>query len=147
MRLWRISNHATLDGGGGLRTGGRWHSRGRRIVYTSGCASTALLEILVHLELDPRQLPLSYQLLAIDAPDELPVHRLRDLPSSWRDDEAVTRQLGDAWLSSGETAMLEVPSTIIDVERNFLINPDHPDAARVALVEASAKPFDPRLFR
>ena len=33
MILWRVSNHSTLDGSGGLSAAGRWHTAGRRIVY------------------------------------------------------------------------------------------------------------------
>lgn len=147
MILWRISNHAALDGGGGLRAPGRWHSRGRRIVYCSACAATALLEILVNLELEPGRLPRGYQLLRIEVPDDLEVAEPDELPAGWRDDGELTRRLGDTWLAEGTTALLRVPSAVIDVESNFLLSPGHPDAARVRLVEASQKPLDPRLFR
>jgi RES domain-containing protein len=145
--VWRISNHATLDGGGGLRAPGRWHSRGRRIVYTSACAATALLEILVNLELEPGRLPRAYQLLRIEVPDDLAVSDVGHLPDGWRDQDQLTRPLGDAWLAERAVPLLRVPSAVIDVESNILINPEHPDAARVRLIEASQKPFDPRLFR
>ena len=45
MRLWRISDFADLAGEGGLLVSGRWHSRGRRIVYLSDHPATALIEI------------------------------------------------------------------------------------------------------
>lgn len=45
-------------GEGGLSGSGRWHRRGRPIVYTATHRSLAMLEILVHL--DPH---LSLQLL------------------------------------------------------------------------------------
>ncbi len=46
MVVWPISNHLALDGSGGLRASGRWHSRGRRIVYCALNPATALLEAL-----------------------------------------------------------------------------------------------------
>ena len=147
MILWRISNHATLDGGGGLRAPGRWHSRGQRVVYTSACASTALLEILVNLEVEPGRLPAAYQLLRIEAPDELAVGEVAELPADWRDHEQVTRGIGDSWLGEGAVPLLRVPSAVIDVESNLLLNPQHPDAARVRMLETSRRAFDPRLFR
>ena len=52
MLLWRISNHLSLAGEGGLRASGRWYSRGRRIVYCAQSPAAALLEILVHFEID-----------------------------------------------------------------------------------------------
>ena len=69
MRLWRISNHADLSGEGGRRVGGRWHERGRPVVYLSEHPALALLENLVHLEIDPEDLPSGYQLLTVDVPD------------------------------------------------------------------------------
>lgn len=147
MILWRISNHATLDGGGGLRAPGRWHSRGQRVLYTSACASTALLEILVNLELEPGRLPAAYQLLRIDAPDDLEVAQASALPADWREREEVTRGIGDGWLAERAAPLLRVPSAVIDVESNLLLNPEHSDAARVRLLETSQRPFDPRLFR
>jgi RES domain-containing protein len=50
MELWRISNYADLSGAGGLRAAGRWHSQGKRIVYLADHPSSALLEMLVHLD-------------------------------------------------------------------------------------------------
>ena len=35
MLLWRMSNHADLSGEGGRRVAGRWHERGRPVVYLS----------------------------------------------------------------------------------------------------------------
>ncbi|AVT78400.1 hypothetical protein RPPS3_43380 [Rhodopseudomonas palustris] len=58
MELWRISNYADLTGTGGLRASGRWHSRGRRIVYLADHPSSAVLEMLVHM--DREFLPATY---------------------------------------------------------------------------------------
>jgi len=57
MFLWRISNHATLNGRGGLYTSARWHTAGRLVVYLAESSAGALLEALVHLELKPGRLP------------------------------------------------------------------------------------------
>jgi RES domain-containing protein len=83
--LWRISNHLSLAGDGALRTPGRWHSRGRRVVYCAQTPAAALLEILVHFEIDIQDLPIRYRLLKIEAPDDVPVGRVSvdDLPANW----------------------------------------------------------------
>jgi len=47
MELWRISNYADLSGAGGLQAAGRWHTRGKRIVYLADHPASALLEMLV----------------------------------------------------------------------------------------------------
>ena len=85
MFLWRISNHLSLTGDGALRTPGRWHTRGRRVVYCAQDPAAALLEILVHFEIDILDLPVRYRLLKIEAPDDLQVARVSvsDLPKDW----------------------------------------------------------------
>lgn len=148
MIVWRISNHAALDGGGGLRAAGRWHSRGRPIVYGADSPAAALLEILVHLETDLEDLPVRYRLLKIELPDDVTAERLGpvSLPEGWTDDVALTRHLGDAWLQSRRTARLDVPSAIVPETWNVLLNPAHPDAARARVVATAEHLLDPRLI-
>ena len=70
MTLWRISGHRRLDGAGGLLAAGRWHTQGSRIVYCSPNPATALVEVLVHLEVEVSDLPDRLQYLEIEAPVE-----------------------------------------------------------------------------
>jgi len=148
MRLWRISNFANLSGEGGLLASGRWHSRGRRIVYLSDHPAAALLEVLVHLEVDVDDLPISYQLLAVDLPDDLTVETVASdaLPPDWRTKIVATRQLGNRWLDAGATALLRVPSAIVPHASNWLLNPSHADAGKAAIAETIRAPFDARLL-
>jgi RES domain-containing protein len=148
MRLWRISNHASLSGEGGLHASGRWHTRGRRVVYLADHPASALLEVMVHLEIDPEDLPSHYQLLGIDVPDGMRVMALADheLPEGWRTEVAPIRARGDEWLRAGATALLQVPSVIVPAAANYLLNPAHPDAARISIASGLRAPFDPRLM-
>ena len=100
-----------------------------------------MLEVLVHLEVE--RPPPAFQLLRIDAPDRIAVE-------TWSGDDALpeldeTRSWGDTWLAAGRTALARVPSVVAPGARNILVNPLHPDAARIK-VEASRWPWDPRLF-
>jgi RES domain-containing protein len=149
MRLWRISNHADLSGEGGLLASGRWHSRGRRIVYLTDHPASALVEILVHLEVDPEDLPVSYQLLAVDLSDAVSFETIREdgLATDWHARANLTRDIGDQWLHENRTALLRVPSAIMPFALNWLINPVHADAATARIAEIIRTPFDPRLFR
>jgi RES domain-containing protein len=146
--VWRIANRATLEGDGGLRASGRWHGKGRRIVYTSISAATALLEVLVHLEVEPGGLPANFKLMRIEVPDEVTVTEitLASLPPDWRSRQDVTRALGDAWLARAETAALRVPSALISVEHNVLLNPAHPQHAVLRLLSIEEHAFDSRLL-
>jgi RES domain-containing protein len=146
--LWRISNHASLAGDGGLRASGRWHTRGRRVVYCAENPAAALLEILVHFEIDIRDLPARYRLLKINVPDDLRMERVSpdDLPADWIENMQVTRGIGDAWLTPGATPLLAVPSAIVPETSNMLLNPAHAGAKRIAIAHARDHVIDPRLL-
>ena len=149
MILWRISNHVSLSGDGGLRTSGRWHTRGRRITYCALTPAAALLEILVHLEIELQDLPTRYRLLKIAAPDDIAVERLATdrLSLDWPQRNDITRAIGDDWLDRGPTALLVVPSAIVPETFNVLLNPMHQDATRMEIMTAGEHVIDPRLLR
>lgn len=144
MDLWRISNYADLSGIGGLRVAGRWHSQGRRIVYLADHPSSALLEMLVHMDRD--LIPSTYQLLRVIVPSDVAIESLDDLPPNWRTETMVSREIGDRWLDLSASVLLQVPSAISEHGNNFLLNPARPDAARVAVAEIIRSPFDSRLL-
>jgi RES domain-containing protein len=149
MFLWRISNHETLDGRGGLLGSARWHTQGRPVVYLASSPAGALSEVLVNLELDFARLPGTYNMLKVDAPDDVQMKRLDagSLPEGWAADLALSRNLGDDWLSSGESALLEAPSAILPETWNVLLNPLHRDADRIRVVWRQAYPYDRRFFK
>lgn len=152
MRVWRICRmpyvDIALDGIGGIYTSGRWHNKGHPIVYTASSAALAALEVLVHV--DPLTAPSDLRLLAFELPDDLTteVLELVSLPDDWHSVPAPTalQSLGSSWLTSGRTAALNVPSAVINVERNVLLNPRHPEMQRVRILSDEAFSFDTRLL-
>jgi RES domain-containing protein len=145
--LWRISNYPSLSGEGGLHYSARWHTAGQPIVYLAESPAGALVEVLVHLELDERDWPRSYNLIQVDAPDKLKIETLDPSGArNWKTNLAVTRQLGDAWLRSGRTALARVPSVILPDTWNVLLNPRHPAAAQVRIVRTVKADYDLRFF-
>lgn len=149
MTLWRISNHTTLDGGGGLRAPGRWHTRGRRIVYCAPNPATALLETLVHAEIDIEDIPIAFRYLEIDAPDPAASETadVHALGPDWPADQEATQRAGDEWLRSGRTALFRVPSVVVPATWNVLINPRHRDSQRIRVAGVHHHAIDPRLLR
>jgi RES domain-containing protein len=117
-------------------------------VYLADHPASALVEVMVHLEIDPEDLPTHYQLLGIEVPDGVAVTALAEseLPDGWRQQIAVTRARGDEWLRAGATALLRLPSAIVPEATNYLLNPAHADAARISIASALSAPFDPRLM-
>jgi RES domain-containing protein len=148
MFLWRISNHANLNGGGGLETSARWHTQGRPIVYLAESVAGALLEVLVHLELNPVRLPKAYGLIKVEAPDNVSAQTVSagDLVEDWVNDETATRTVGDEWLASKTTALLRVPSAVIPETFNVLLNPEHSQAQRLRILSHREYAWDSRLI-
>lgn len=151
MRLWRVSNYADLSGEGGRRVAARWHERGRPAVYLAEHPALALLETLVHLDIDPDELPSHYQLLTVDVPDGVAVEDLAEAElaarvADWRRAPDGTRKLTRAWFDERRTALLRVPSVIVPAAFNYLLNPLHLEAARVAIVARQRAELDARLF-
>jgi RES domain-containing protein len=150
VTAWRIvkARHAAtaFTGEGAARTGGRWNSRGVRMVYASTTLSLAALETLVHLN-PPVQLPYVCFPIELDA-DGVETVPSADLPPEWRDEPGPvsTRLLGDRWVAAARTVALRVPSVIIPSEFNILLNPQHPDFGRLTLGPAQPFSFDPRLI-
>lgn len=149
--LWRISRHQDLEGLGGEKTDGRWHtmSRGRRIVYLSEHPALALVEVLVNLRGNPRLFPESYQLMKVSVADTVSADALGPgiLSSHWRENFQETQVLGDAWLEDSRSALLAVPSAPSPESTNYLFNPRHPDAQNLTLEWCRWLNYDRRLFR
>lgn len=151
ITAWRITKAryaaSAFDGKGARLAGGRWTSPGSPVVYTAENPALAALEILVHLDAAARP---AYVLIPCTFPSDI-VLRLdrRRLPSGWRSypAPAVLQQLGDAWLKSGTSAVLDVPSVVIDMQSNYLLDPTHPDFAKVAIGKPRPFDFDARLLK
>ncbi len=71
------------------------------------------------------------------------------LPKNWKSYPAPrnVRAIGDAWVASGKSAVLRVPSVLVPSESNFLLNPRHPEYTNLVIGEPLRFGFDPRLFR
>ena len=150
MIVWRISNYLDLSGQGGLRASTRWHHAGAPVVYVASSPASALLEVLVHLELnDIEHLPDSYQLLKIAVPDSLSIVEINEqsLDPNWRGLLELTRTMGDEWLMASNSVVLAVPSAIVPHTKNYLINPTHRDTKQIKIKSHGNYPFDFRLFQ
>jgi RES domain-containing protein len=151
-RVWRLCRRkyaaSAFDGEGARRFGGRWNPPGVRVVYASETISLAALEALVHF--DPTEAPDDLVVIPVDIPTgvEVAERTLRILPATWRSTPGSARlqELGADWVRAGKTAVLAVPSVVVPEERNYLLNPGHPDFARVKRGRPKAFSIDPRLY-
>ncbi|WP_230467676.1 RES family NAD+ phosphorylase [Lujinxingia vulgaris] len=152
MRAFRLTDQkwaaTAFDGEGARRFGGRWNHRGSAVAYTSESLALATLEQLVHVSAG---IPLAGRVaIRVDIPDDLPVRTILpdELPEGWRrvDGLRALKTLGSEWILSRESAVLRVPSVIIPSEFNLLLNPSHPDLARLTFHLPEPYAFDPRLL-
>ena len=74
---------------------------------------------------------------------------LDSLPGDWKNDPAsvAVKQIGDSWVESRESVILEVPSTIVPIEKNYLINPAHSDFQKLKIGSPTKFEFDLRLIK
>lgn len=147
---WRIAKrrYASLDGEGARLYGGRWNSKGRRMVYLGGSLSLAILETLVHL--DRTLMPPDFVAVEVTIPDDcVETLEARHLPKLWRKipGPKTLQAIGDKWLREGRSLALRVPSAVVPTESNVLVNPEHDDFKRIKIGTPSSFVFDPRLWK
>lgn len=147
-RICKTKYAATaFDGEGAFRFGGRWNSRGTRLVYTAGSVSLAALEMLVHL--GGEEILFNYSFAAAEIAPEmiLKVEDFCRLPEDWNESPAplVVQKIGDDWVRSLVSAVLEVPTAIVPLEKNYLLNPSHADWNKIVFQQPQKFVFDKRL--
>jgi RES domain-containing protein len=149
--VWRLTlkQHAVPDGEGARRYGGRWNKPGTPVIYTSGTLSLAALEYLVHVDSDI--LPDGLVSVRATIPDSLKVEVMQTahLPAEWKDKiiPVSLQQLGTDWVNNAKSAVLKVPSVVIEHEYNYVLNPRHHEFSQIIWDTAVKFSFDPRLVR
>lgn len=149
MRLIRIADkrHPVWDGTGAGLFGGRWNSPGRMVIYASQSYSCAMLELLVHSNIG--RVPLTHQSVTVEVPKSVMVEKkeLTQLPVGWDgESNSISRAIGDQWLEEKRSVILLVPSVVVNMECNAVINPLHPDFNRLIVSDPVPVVWDKRLF-
>jgi len=147
VRAFRIADmrHTIFDGTGAMLHGARWNSPGRRIVYASESYAGALLEILAHAS---GGVPRSQGYIEIEIPAGLSIEEVvpEDLPHWGSPSFATARAFGDRWYDERRTPVLLVPSVATRIERNILMNQEHPDFVRIRATGPLPVRWDERLW-
>lgn len=151
MTLYRITREKyahDLSGRGGLLSSARWHDH-IPVIYASVNSSTAILEVLVHLQ--PEEIHHDLMIMSIIVPDTTFSEELEiaQLSADWNSypAPAILKRIGNAWLTSKSAALLYIPSVIDPLAKNVLINPMHPDASLLKIDELRPFTFDKRLIK
>jgi len=150
LQAFRVADerHPVLDGTGTFLHGSRWISRGRRVIHAAESYAGSLLEILVHC--NTGRIPNTQAWIRITCPERYGIAELRAAEiAGWNGfDIRGTRSLGDKWYEERRALILLVPSVVTaGVERNVLINQDHPGFRYVRATHPAPVEWDLRLFR
>jgi RES domain-containing protein len=150
LRLWRIVTgaHPIWSGEGARLFGQRWNPPGVPAIYTGTSFAICLVEILVHAN---RKVPPSAaRYVEAVVPDDVSRETFDHAAyGGWDDplDTSIAQAFGRVWIEARRSALLIVPSVVTrGRDTSVVVNPDHPDAARIAVGPEMPATFDPRLF-
>lgn len=147
MNVFRLQRTGLepVSGEGAARYGGRWNHKGLPVIYCAESRALSVLECVVHL---PR-LPVNYCLTVFNIPESVEIQTVDAglLPAGWNGEVATsaTQGIGTGWLTSMRSAVLRVPSVVIEEEFNYLLNPQHGEFSRITMLPPKPFRFDARL--
>ena len=125
----------------------RWNPNEVEMIYTASSRSLACLENVVHR--DKLGLSQVFSIVTIECPNDIKIKTiyLTDLSANWIDFDQmrITQSIGEKWVRDNESAILQVPSSIVSEEVNYLVNPKHPDFERVKILKSQPFVFDSRI--
>ena len=150
MLAFRIADRRfpIFDGTGARLVGGRWNSPGRPVIYAAETFAGAVLEVLAHSNLG--RIPKTHALVEITIPETIAIERIEtaDLRGWDAENQIASRRFGDQWLMEQRSAVLLVPSVVsAGREHNVLINPEHPEFAKIRAGKPQDLRWDKRLFQ
>ena len=134
-----------FDAGGSIRNPGRWNTPSSPMIYASKHYSTAMLEKLVH---GSGALPPNQHYIEITIPNSVSyeVFNVARVSDWYLQSGATSKPFGEAWQQEKRSLILIVPSVVARIENNVLINPEHPEFARVTTGLHQPVWWDRRLF-
>lgn len=152
MVVYRVANikykEATLTGIGAEKVGGRWNEVGTRAVYCSENISLALLEYYIHSQ-SIAHLPREILVAKIEFPGTFKIDQLEKLPEQWNHYPytAQTTTVFTELVKKPDFFALRVPSSIVGLESNIILNPLFKEFGKVNILEFITLPVDERLKR
>jgi RES domain-containing protein len=138
-----------MSGKGAASKGARWNHAGELVTYAATSISLAAWETRAHFGRGAA-LPWNRFLVRIDVPDDIWAARQALAPPppvGWDaiPEGSVSRNVGSVWLKGAASALLAVPSVIVNEEDNVLINPAHADSVRIVATKVRRFVYDHRV--
>ena len=148
-RICRAKYTDFLSGEGARLSGGRWNSVGTPMIYTSGSRALCILELWANYGSD--LVPKDFVWVEMEIPKTLKIDRvlLTKAPPDWQSfpHPNSTKEIGDQFVLGNKKLVLEVPSSLVPQEHNFLINPTHLDVKKIKILKSEPLQMDLRLIQ
>lgn len=150
MEVFRISRAKYAEKLSSSGSANRWNKDGQNVIYTGSSRSLSSLELVVHRSyIQPTEL---YKMMVISISDNDYLFRTiktSELPSNWRSYEAYGKlqEIGAKWYADKESLILKVPSAVVPMEYNYIINTEYEGFSKsVSLVRTEEYFWDNRLL-
>jgi RES domain-containing protein len=152
---WRIASpeysstaEVMMSGEGAFLYGGRWNSKGVRVVYLGTSLAQAAMELLPHL--GRADILKQFKKMEVFFPESTMQHiAIEDLPGDWAQPSMASsvQNVGDAWVADNSSLILQIPSAAVAGEYNYLVNLQHPDFVKIVYSEIMPFSYDPWLLK
>ena len=149
MQVYRISLSKWTNKLNASGNKARWSKKGSYVIYTASTRALACLENVVHRAGEGLQQ--AFKVMVIDIPDDILIEEilLKDLKKGWNNSDGLTYEIcqaiGEDWLERGVSAILKVPSSIIQKESSYLFNINHQDFKKLKIIDLEDFEFDLRI--
>lgn len=147
MEVYRIHDERfdPLCGTGAALRSGRWNPFGMPVIYTSLAYRGSMLEVLARAVAHGVRAVHVASRIHLPADCRVEVLQEPDCPD-WHD-RAHSREIGRAWVDSGRSVALVVPSYAARPwGRNVILNPRHPDFGRIRVADIFGVAWDARAY-
>ena len=147
-RITKAKRATDLSGKGAALEGGRWNSIDIPAIYMGLSPAICCLETFVHTTHYPT-LPLIITRFVLPANKSLYFQpNPNELPENWAalPADQAGMAYGSAWLNANRQLGLIVPSAVMPLENNIVINPAHPAVERIQVDQQFKFMYDARMF-
>ena len=123
----------------------RWNSADIQVAYSGEHLALSALELLTYWGHYSNMR--GYRLFTLNLRSEDVEDVLDQRPDIDSNDYSQTRRYGDGWVEERRSLALKVPSVVIPMSYNYLINPEHPAFDPAAVTAHGAFEYEDRIAR
>ena len=119
------------------------------MIYAAESRVLAIVEVMVHITL--ANLPSDFIMVEINVSKDMQIKILKPniLDPSWNSNpfSRSTQTIGDDFVHLNKNYLLKAPSTVVEGDFNYLINPRHKNFTKMKISKAENFPFNLKIFK